>query len=114
MKLKFSCKKVFHIQINITLLFSNNHRYILSTYIMIKKIIFITSLILLLNGCAAVMIYKHFKENSTTTDEDKQKFLANFNDTNSKRQKEGLQPLDICAEKRKFDADWANEDPQCK
>lgn len=81
---------------------------------MIKKIIFITSLILLLNGCAAVMIYKHFKENSTTTEEDKQKFLTNFNDTNSKRQKEGLQPLDICAEKRKFDADWANEDPQCK
>ena len=80
---------------------------------MIKKIIFITSLILLLNGCAAVMIYKHFKEDSTTN-EDKQKFLTNFNDTNSKRQKEGLQPLDICAEKRKFDADWANEDPQCK
>jgi PBP1b-binding outer membrane lipoprotein LpoB len=80
---------------------------------MIKKIIFITSLILLLNGCAAVMIYKHFKEDCTTN-EDKQKFLTNFNDINSKRQKEGLQPLDICAEKRKFDADWANEDPQCK
>jgi PBP1b-binding outer membrane lipoprotein LpoB len=80
---------------------------------MLKKIIFLTSLILLLNGCAAVMIYKHFKEDSTTN-EDKQKFLTNFNDTNSKRQKEGLQPLDICAEKRKFDADWANEDPQCK
>ena len=79
---------------------------------MLKKI-FLTSLILLLNGCAAVMIYKHFKEDSTTN-EDKQKFLTNFNDTNSKRQKEGLQPLDICAEKRKFDADWANEDPQCK
>jgi PBP1b-binding outer membrane lipoprotein LpoB len=80
---------------------------------MLKKIIFLTSLILLLNGCAAVMIYKHFKEDSTTN-EDKQKFLTNFNDINSKRQKEGLQPLDICAEKRKFDADWANEDPQCK
>jgi len=80
---------------------------------MLKKIIFLTSLILLLNGCAAVMIYKHFKEDSTTN-EDKQKFLTNFNDTNSKRQKEGLQPLDICAEKRKFDANWANEDPQCK
>ena len=85
----------------------------MSTYYMLKKIIFLTSLILLLNGCAAVMIYKHFKEDSTTN-EDKQKFLTNFNDTNSKRQKEGLQPLDICAEKRKFDADWANEDPQCK
>lgn len=80
---------------------------------MLKKIIFLTSLIFLLNGCAAVMIYKHFKEDSTTN-EDKQKFLTNFNDTNSKRQKEGLQPLDICAEKSKFDADWANEDPQCK
>ena len=77
---------------------------------MLKKIIFLTSLILLLNGCAAVMIYKHFKEDSTTN-EDKQKFLTNFNDTNSKRQKEGLQPLDICAEKRKFEADWANGDP---
>jgi hypothetical protein len=70
-------------------------------------------IILLITGCLPVLVGGYYYKGSTTI-EAKQKFLQNFNEINLKREKEGLKPLDICAEKRNFDPDWANEDDKCK
>ena len=64
-------------------------------------------------GCLPVMVGGLIYD-GTATMEAKSKFLQSFNETNLKREKEGLKPLDICNEKRNFDPKWAKEDPNCK
>ncbi len=51
---------------------------------------------------------------SSKSDEEKREFMEDFNKNNTKREKAGLAPLDLCAEKYHFDEDWAKDDPQCK
>jgi hypothetical protein len=73
----------------------------------------LTTLILLTTtGCLPVMVGGLIYD-GTATMEAKSKFLQSFNETNFKREKEGLKPLDLCQEKRNFDPKWAKEDVRC-
>jgi hypothetical protein len=78
-----------------------------------KTITLIIMLVFSTTGCIPMMVGGHYYR-STKTIEAKQKFLHNFNEINLQREKAGLQPLDICSEKRNIDPDWANDDPKCK
>lgn len=70
-------------------------------------------IIFLCNGCAAALVGGAFYHSSKTKKE-KRAFMETFNDTNLKREKAGLQPLDLCTEKYNFDEGWAKDDPGCK
>ena len=65
-----------------------------------------------LSGCVPALIgavaYK-----SSKTKEAKQKFMASFHQINIAREKQGLQPLDLCTEQYYFDKGWADDDPNC-
>lgn len=60
---------------------------------------------------AAIATYAYHDVGQTDA---RQKFMAEYNKNNIEREKAGLQPLDLCTEKRHFDEDWANDDPACK
>ncbi len=51
---------------------------------------------------------------STKTRAGKEQFLSQFNQTNIEREREGLQPLDLCTEKYNYDKKWADNDPICE
>lgn len=55
------------------------------------------------------MIHKSIK-----SQQERQEFIAEFNETNQEREAAGLEPLDFCTEARRFDAAWANDLPECK
>ena len=50
---------------------------------------------------------------SSKTRESKERFMAQFNQTNIEREKAGLAPLDLCTEQYHFDKKWADNDPIC-
>ena len=51
---------------------------------------------------------------SSKTRQAKERFIAQFNQTNIEREKAGLPPLDLCTEKYHFDKKWADNDPICE
>ena len=81
--------------------------------LIMKTITLILLLVFSTTGCIPMMVGGHYYRSSKTI-EAKQKFLQNFNEINLQREKGGLQPLDICSEKRNFDPDWAKDDDKCK
>lgn len=44
----------------------------------------------------------------------KERFMAQYNEMNIEREKEGLPPLDLCTEKYHFDKKWADDDAICE
>ena len=70
-------------------------------------------LLVLCQGCIPVLIGGAFYY-SAKSKKAKQEFIANFNETNIKRETAGLKPLDICKEKFNFDPGWAKQDPVCR
>jgi len=68
--------------------------------------IFLTSCIPTIIGAS---VYK-----SSKTRESKERFMAQFNQTNIDREKAGLPPLDLCTEQYHFDKKWADNDPTCE
>lgn len=65
------------------------------------------------SGCAAALVGGAFYKSSKTR-EGKERFIAQFNQTNIEREKAGLPPLDLCTEKYHFDKKWADNDPICE
>ncbi len=65
-----------------------------------------------ISGCAAAAIGSYAYKSSKSK-EAKQQFMANYHQINIEREKQGLQPLDLCTEQYHFDEDWANDDPNC-
>lgn len=63
-------------------------------------------------GCAPVIIGGLFYQDGQRR-KTRQNFTANFRSINLEREKNGLQPLDLCAEKYHFDRSWARKDPNC-
>lgn len=65
------------------------------------------------SGCLPVfvggMFYHDAKKKQT-----RQSFMADFRNTNLEREKNGLEPLDLCTEKYHFDRSWAREDRECR
>lgn len=55
------------------------------------------------------LIYK-----STKSNQEKQEFIENHNQTNLEREKAGLLPLDLCIAKYRFDEGWARSDETCE
>lgn len=74
--------------------------------------IILVLLALLINGCVAAAIGS-YAYTSSKSKEVKQQFMANYNQTNIEREKEGLAPLDLCTEQYHFDKGWADDDPNC-
>jgi len=76
------------------------------------KHLLIVLLSISLSGCIPALIgavaYK-----SSKTKEAKQKFMASYHQINIEREKQGLQPLDLCTEQYYFDKGWADDDPNC-
>ena len=66
----------------------------------------------LLAGCIPTIIGASVYK-SAKTRESKERFMAQFNQTNIEREKAGLAPLDLCTEKYHFDKKWADNDPVC-
>lgn len=76
-------------------------------------ILFCLTTFLMSAGCAPVVIggivYHDAQKRKT-----RQSFIANFRSVNLERERIGLQPLDLCAEKYQFDEKWAMKDPACR
>ncbi len=65
-----------------------------------------------LSGCIPTIIGASVYKSSKTR-ESKERFMAQFNQTNIEREKAGLAPLDLCTEQYHFDKKWADNDPIC-
>lgn len=63
-------------------------------------------------GCIPTIIGASVYKSSKTR-ESKERFMAQFNQTNIEREKAGLAPLDLCTEQYHFDKKWADNDPIC-
>lgn len=70
-------------------------------------------LLVFCQGCLATFVGGAFYY-SAKSKKAKQEFIANFNETNIKRESAGLEPLDICESKFNFDPGWAKQDPVCR
>ena len=85
----------------------------------LRKILSLSLCLVFLNGCAAAAVgsYAYFQgekvQDKREVKKIHQEFLADFNATNIEREKNGLEPLDICEAKRQFDVKWAEEDETC-
>jgi len=82
---------------------------------MIKKIalcLFILFFTLYFLNCLPVAVGGLILKSSSTKKQ-KRIFLENFYETNLKREKAGLLPLDLCIAKYRFDKGWANKDNTC-
>ncbi len=67
----------------------------------------------LLPGCLPVLVggaFYHDAKKKQTREE----FISEFHKTNVEREKNGLEPLDLCTEKYHFDRSWARQDPNCR
>jgi len=64
-------------------------------------------------GCVPVLIGGAIYAGAKKHDA-RQEFLANFHATNTEREKNGLEPLDLCSEQYRFDRSWAMKDPECR
>ncbi len=68
---------------------------------------------LLTSGCLPVLIggafYQDAKKRQT-----RESFMTEFRKINLEREKNGLEPLDLCTEKYHFDRGWAQKDPGCR
>jgi hypothetical protein len=69
--------------------------------------------VFLLSGCIPTIIGASVYKSSKTR-ESKERFMAQFNQTNIEREKAGLAPLDLCTEKYYYDKKWADNDPICE
>lgn len=69
-------------------------------------------LFLVLVGCVPVLVGGLILH-SSKSNADKRAFLSSLEATNTERERAGLQPLDVCSEKYKFDPGWAAEEPNC-
>lgn len=61
--------------------------------------------------CIETMIDNYI---SSTSDEERNEFMAKLNEISEKRAEKDFSPLDACTEKYYFDRDWAMEDLECK
>lgn len=64
------------------------------------------------SGCIPVMVGA-IAYSSAKTGEQRREFNRDFHTNNTLREQAGLEPLDICTEKYKFDKYWARQDPEC-
>ena len=71
------------------------------------------SLVLMSTSCAPVVIGGIFYHDAQSR-KTRQRFIYNFQSVNLEREKNGLQPLDLCYEKYQFDRSWAMKDPGCR
>lgn len=78
----------------------------------IAKLAALASALVVLNGCAAVLvgglIYDH-----TRSREEKKQFTEDFRKENLEREKAGLAKLDWCSEVYKYSRSWAMEQTGC-
>ena len=63
-------------------------------------------------NCVPVMVGGLITK-SIKSKQEKQEFLANFNQNNLEREKAGLLPLNLCIAKYQFDPRWAKDDKSC-
>ena len=63
-------------------------------------------------GCVATLIGGAVYHSSKTKGQ-RQEFMAEFQQTNMEREKQGLQPLDWCSEAYRFDVKYAKKDTNC-
>jgi hypothetical protein len=82
------------------------------------SLILVAIAVVYLQGCAVAVVgggaagaYAYDQKGKRDS---RQKYFEEFNKTNIEREKNGLQPLEICAYKRSIDKDWAAEDSSCK
>lgn len=66
-----------------------------------------------LSGCIPVMVGA-IAYSSAKTGEQRREFIRDYHTNNTLREQAGLEPLDLCTEKYKFDKYWARQDPECK
>ncbi len=71
------------------------------------------SSIFLLSGCVPVIVGA-VAYSSVKTSEQRREFVRDFHTNNVLREEAGLEPLDLCTEKYKFDKYWARQDPECR
>lgn len=69
-------------------------------------------MLLFLVGCLPVLVGGLILHSSKSNAE-KRAFLSALETTNTERERAGLQPLDTCSEKYKFDPGWAAQDSLC-
>ena len=69
--------------------------------------------VFLTSGCVPVLIGSAFYHDAKK-DQTRESFMAEFRKTNVEREKNGLEPLDLCTEKYHFDQHWAKKDPTCR
>lgn len=65
------------------------------------------------SGCLPVLVGGLFYQEAEQR-EDRQQFMDGVRKTNLEREKNGLEPLDLCSEKYQFDRAWAMKDPNCR
>lgn len=86
---------------------------------MINKIIILTFSIIFI-GCSDVVIESCCIETmidsyiKSTSQEERDEFMAKLNEINATRAENGFSPLDLCTEKYYFDRGWALEDKGCR
>jgi hypothetical protein len=78
-----------------------------------KTVLIAICCILLIQGCAAVLVGGLFYQ-STSSKAEKRKFMVDLRATNVEREKAGLEPLDLCHEIYMFDKGWAWEHEECR
>ncbi len=78
-----------------------------------RKIIRCALLLAVMNACVPVIIGAAVAGHSSSN-KTKQKWTADFNQTNIDRQKQHLPPLDYCEELLKFNKSWAKDNKECK
>ncbi len=81
-----------------------------------KKLIGLLIICILNTGClSAAMIATGtaIEAQKAETRAGKERFMAQYNEMNIEREKQGLPPLDLCTEKYYFDKKWADDDALC-
>jgi len=79
-----------------------------------RKCLFALIFSLFCSSCQSLSIEFPLYFAPSQTEQARQEFIQNFQETNLEREKAGLAPLDLCTEKYNFDRSWALKDPNCK
>ncbi|GJM17093.1 MAG: hypothetical protein DHS20C13_24200 [Thermodesulfobacteriota bacterium] len=78
-----------------------------------KLLAFLMLIAIICSSCIPTIIGASVYKSSKTR-ESKERFMAQYNQTNIEREKAGLAPLDLCTEQYYFDKKWADNDPICE